>query len=149
MQHCISVQYIIYIIYLIMHIYIYNCMYLHTYLHYNYIYHVDIWVTILLLRCRLQRMQNYILCLTIFHHQLCFVLMQLNELLPGALSYRKVQTCRCTVVQKCTAVHMYSCTEVHSCTIVSQLCCSPGGRVTNAVGTICRKIFVGTRARPI
>ena len=26
---------------------------------------------------------------------------------------------------------------------------SPGGRVTNAVGTIFRKIFVGTRARPI
>ena len=25
----------------------------------------------------------------------------------------------------------------------------PGGRVTNAVGTIFRKIFVGTRARPI
>ena len=25
----------------------------------------------------------------------------------------------------------------------------PGGRVTNAVGTIYRKIFVGTRARPI
>ena len=26
---------------------------------------------------------------------------------------------------------------------------SPGGRVTNAVGTIFRKIFVGTQARPI
>ena len=26
---------------------------------------------------------------------------------------------------------------------------SPGGRVTNAVGTIFRKIFVGTHARPI
>ena len=27
--------------------------------------------------------------------------------------------------------------------------CSPGGRVTKAVGTIFRKIFVGTRAHPI
>ena len=26
---------------------------------------------------------------------------------------------------------------------------APGGRITNAVGTIFRKIFVGTRARPI
>ena len=25
----------------------------------------------------------------------------------------------------------------------------PGGRVTNAVGTVYRKVFVGTRARPI
>ena len=28
-------------------------------------------------------------------------------------------------------------------------CTGPGGRVTNAEGTIFRKIFVGTRARPI
>ena len=35
-------------------------------------------------------------------------------------------------------------TEVHRCTVASS-----GGRVTNAVGTIFRKVFVGTRARPI